>query len=64
MSRMRGKVKYSLVEPRTKKKFDRDIVTKLDISMHNIRQTHMEEIHWDMHWNNFIAWGMEVNAWK
>jgi hypothetical protein len=64
MPRMRGQVADSLVEPRTKSKFDKVGATKLEACMQNIRGAQIEEIDWSQHWHNFTTWGMEASVWK
>jgi hypothetical protein len=64
MPRMRVHVTYSLVEPRTKSKFDRAGATELEACAQNIHGARIEEIDWSRHWENFTMWGMEDGMWK
>jgi hypothetical protein len=61
---MRGQIQETMVEPHTKQIFDRAITTELELRMHKIQQARMEEISCNKHWQNFIAWGMDVGLWK
>jgi hypothetical protein len=64
MSRMRGQVQVSLVEPQIKDKFDRVVATELEVHMSNIHDVKMEEIDSEKNWHNFTRWGMEDRVWK
>jgi hypothetical protein len=61
MSKMRGWVADSLVEPQTKAKFDRATTTELEIRMQNICSAKREEIDWARHWKFSLhgKWNME-----